>query len=144
MGQSGDEEAWGEAVVKKVLIVDDNSANRYLLKSLLEEAFEVTEAENGKEALDKAYAAPPDLIVSDILMPVMDGYALCRQWKSDDQLKHIPLVFYTATYTEHRDEVFALKLGADRFVLKPQDPIPPDEDFERGAGRRPCGQTSDK
>ena len=108
--------------MKKVLIVDDNSANRYLLKSLLEEGFEVTEAENGKEALDKAYADPPDLIVSDILMPVMDGYALCRQWKSDDQLKHIPLVFYTATYTEHRDEVFALKLGADRFVLKPQDP----------------------
>ena len=108
--------------MKKALIVDDNSASRYLLKSLLEEEFEVTEAENGKEALDKAYADPPDLIVSDILMPVMDGYALCRQCKSDDQLKHIPLVFYTATYTEHRDEVFALNLGADRFVLKPQDP----------------------
>ena len=97
-----------------------------------------------KEALDKAYADPPDLIVSDILMPVMDGYALCRQWKSDDQLKHIPLVFYTATYTEHRDEVFALKLGADRFVLKPQGPHLTDEYFERGAGRRPFGQASDK
>ena len=83
---------------------------------------EVIAAENGKEALDKAHANPPDLIVSDILMPVMDGYALCRQWKSDDTLKHIPFVFYTATYTGSKNEDFALSLGADRFILKPQEP----------------------
>jgi PAS domain S-box-containing protein len=53
---------------------------------------------------------------------VMDGYALCREWKSDDTLKHIPLVFYTATYTEPKDEEFALSLGADRFIIKPQEP----------------------
>jgi PAS domain S-box-containing protein len=109
--------------VKKVLIVDDDSTNLYLLKSLLEEeGFDVIAAENGKEALDRAHAHPPDLIVTDILMPVMDGYNLCRQWKSDDQLKHIPFVFYTATYTGSKNEDFALSLGADRFILKPQEP----------------------
>ncbi|MHB8770112.1 MAG: response regulator [Syntrophales bacterium] len=108
---------------KKILIVDDSGDNRYLLKSLLEEeGFAVVEAENGREALEKAEADPPDLIVSDILMPVMDGYLLCRKCKADERLRQIPFVFYTATYTEPKDEKFALSLGADRFVLKPQEP----------------------
>jgi len=110
-------------MIKKVLIVDDISANLYMLETLLKGyGFEVISAENGKVALDKARLNPPDLIVTDILMPVMDGYALCRQWKSDNKLKHIPLVFYTATYTESKDEKFALSLGADCFILKPQEP----------------------
>ena len=72
----------------KCLVVDDNRANLYLLENMFEGmGWEVTSAENGKDALDKARLNPPDLIVTDILMPVMDGYALCRQWKSDDQLK---------------------------------------------------------
>ena len=75
-----------------------------------------------RRRLEKAHADPPDLIVSDILMPVMDGYTLCRQCKSDEHLKQIPFIFYTATYTEPKDEKFALSLGADRFVLKPQEP----------------------
>ncbi|HPM70095.1 MAG TPA: PAS domain S-box protein [Smithellaceae bacterium] len=108
---------------KIILIVDDNSTNLYVLKSLLEsEGMETITAKNGKEALAKAHSHPPDLIVSDILMPVMDGYTLCRHWKSDDQLKHIPFIFYTATYTEAKDEKFALSLGADLFIVKPQEP----------------------
>jgi len=107
----------------RILNVDDNAENRYLLESLLKASdFEVLSAENGKDALEKAQAQPPDLIVSDILMPVMDGYALCRAWKSDEKLKHIPFVFYTATYTEPKDKKFALSLGAERFLLKPQEP----------------------
>ncbi len=110
-------------MIKKVLIVDDNSTNLYMLETLLKGyGFEVTSAENGKDALNKARLNPPDLIVTDILMPVMDGYALCREWKSDDTLKHIPLVFYTATYIESKDEEFALSLGADLFIIKPQEP----------------------
>jgi hypothetical protein len=107
----------------RILNVDDNADNRYLLESLLKASgFEVISAENGRDALEKAQAQPPDLIVSDILMPVMDGYALCRAWKSDEQLKYIPFVFYTATYTEPKDKKFALSLGAERFLLKPQEP----------------------
>jgi PAS domain S-box-containing protein len=109
---------------KKVLIVDDNVANLYMLETLLQgHGLEVASAKNGKEALKKARLNPPDMIVTDILMPEMDGYALCREWKADDRLKHIPLVFYTATYTEAKDEEFALSLGAERFVIKPQDPM---------------------
>jgi len=108
---------------KKALIVDDNGVNLYMLESLLKgHGLAVTSAENGQEALDKARLDPPDIIVSDILMPVMDGYSLCRQWKADERLRGIPFVFYTATYTEPRDEEFALSLGADGFVIKPQEP----------------------
>ena len=107
----------------KCLIVDDSAVNLYLLKSILNsKGWDVVEAQNGKVALDIARADTPDIIVSDILMPVMDGYDFIRQCKADDYLKTIPFVFYTATYTEARDEKFAMSLGADRFVIKPQEP----------------------
>jgi PAS domain S-box-containing protein len=105
-----------------VLIADDNSENRYILELLLKKnGFDVISATNGKEALDALQARIPDLIVTDILMPVMDGFALCRQVKSDDRLKQIPFVFYTATYTEPKDIELGLRLGAARFLLKPME-----------------------
>jgi signal transduction histidine kinase len=105
-----------------VLIVDDKPENLYLLHTLLgAKGYDVSEAVNGKQALERARQAPPDLIISDILMPVMDGFALCRAWKRDGRLKSIPFVFYTATYTEPKDKEFALNLGADLFLVKPQE-----------------------
>ncbi|BBE19726.1 diguanylate cyclase/phosphodiesterase with PAS/PAC sensor(s) [Aquipluma nitroreducens] len=112
--------------MKRVLIVDDIKENLYLLESLLKGyGYATVTANNGAEALGLGLKEPPDLIIADILMPVMDGYTLCREWKKDDTLKNIPFIFYTATYTHPKDGEFALSLGADRFIIKPQEP----EDF---------------
>jgi transcriptional regulator with GAF, ATPase, and Fis domain/CheY-like chemotaxis protein len=107
----------------RALIADDNANNLYLLKNILEsQDWEVYDAPNGQVALEMALANPPDMIVSDILMPVMDGFNFCRKCKDEEKLKNIPFAFYTATYTEPKDEKFALDIGADRFILKPQEP----------------------
>ncbi len=107
----------------RVMVVDDNKENLYLLERLLTgNGYEVESARHGAEALLKARRNPPDLIISDLLMPVMDGFTLLRNWKTDERLKSIPFVVYTATYTEPKDERLALDLGADAFILKPAEP----------------------
>ncbi len=126
--------------MKKILVVDDNQQNLYFLKVLLSaNGFEVEMASNGEEALSLARKSPPYMIVSDILMPLMDGYALCKVWREDVTLKNIPFIFYSATYTGQKDQEFALKLGADRFIVKPVEPdtfmsiiIATEKEFEAG------------
>ncbi len=109
--------------MKRVLIADDHTENLYFLEVLLKgNGFAVDSAENGLKALELARYKRPDLVISDILMPVMDGYALCREMKADSVLKDVPFIFYTATFTTAKDEALAINLGADRFVVKPQDP----------------------
>jgi len=106
-----------------ILIVDDNKENLYMIDVLLRNnGYEIMSAKNGREALDKALMTPPEMIVTDILMPVMDGFTLCREWKADERLGKIPFIFYTATYTDPKDMELGLSLGADRFLLKPMDP----------------------
>jgi PAS domain S-box-containing protein len=107
----------------KVLVVDDEPDARYLIATLLKgRGHEVIEAEDGVDALEKARREPVDIVVTDVLMPRMDGYQLCREWKADPQLSKVPFVFYSATYTEPADEQFAGNLGADAYFIKPQDP----------------------
>ncbi|MDI6844288.1 MAG: ATP-binding protein [Anaerosomatales bacterium] len=107
-----------------VLVVDDDPSSRYLLESIVRSGgHEVRAAVDGREALEMAEAAPPDVVISDMLMPRMDGYQLCRAWKSHETLKARPFVFYTASYTDPADERFALELGADAFWRKPLDPL---------------------
>jgi len=109
--------------MKRVLIVDDKEENLYYLQALLSaHGYEVEAANHGAAALVAARQHPPDLVVSDLLMPVMDGYTLLRHWKADARLKQIPFVVYTATYTEPEDERLAIGLGADAFILKPAEP----------------------
>lgn len=105
------------------LVVDDKEENRCLLEAMLSgHGYEVAKACDGVEALASATAHRPDLIISDILMPQMDGFALCRRCKGDPDLRNVPFVFYTATYTDAKDERFARSLGADLFLVKPQEP----------------------
>lgn len=113
---------------KRILVVDDKEDNLYLMRALLGvNGYELQEARHGAEALELARNTPPDLIITDVLMPVMDGFTLCRECKKDPVLQTVPLIFYTATYTDERDRDFAVSLGAARFIVKPEEP----EDFIR-------------
>ncbi|MEI7434667.1 MAG: PocR ligand-binding domain-containing protein [Methanomicrobiales archaeon] len=106
-----------------ILIADDNPEILRLLESILAGyRYEVVSTTNGAEALETAVKNPPDLVISDTLMPIMDGFELCRHWKADEQLKYIPFIFYTATYIEPNAEKLAMALGAERFLIKPQKP----------------------
>ena len=106
-----------------ILVVDDHRTNRYLVQEVLKgQGYRVATASNGAEALQEARQSPPDLIVTDILMPVMDGFSLCWEWKHDERLKRIPFICYTGTYTDDRNRQFALELGAERFVINTGNP----------------------
>ena len=107
----------------KTLVVDDLAENRYLLEQVLRaKGQEIRTAADGAEALEALGRDSFQLIISDIMMPRMDGFELCFNVKLDPRLKDIPFVFYTATYTTDEDRAFALSLGADAFVLKPAEP----------------------
>ncbi len=104
----------------KVLIAEDDDNSRTLLETVLTAAgFEVFSFDNGLKAFAFLQAQTVDLIISDILMPEMDGYGLCRAVKQNHYLENIPFIFYTATYTTSQDERFAMSLGANKMLLKP-------------------------
>lgn len=109
--------------MKRVLVVDDREENAYYLRALLEgHGFTVDTAGNGSEALEVARATPPGLVISDLLMPGMDGYTLLRRWREDPVLRPVPFIVYTATYTQEDDARLAFEMGADEFILKPSEP----------------------
>lgn len=101
-----------------LLIVDDNEEIRLFIQSLLKNDYRVLQAENGKEGVDVAFETIPDLIVSDIMMPVEDGIYLSNSLKSDERTSHIPIVLLTAKSAEE-DELAGLKTGADAYMIKP-------------------------
>jgi len=104
----------------KILVVEDDENSRQLLETVLTaKGYEVASFDNGLKALSHIQTQDVDLIISDILMPEMDGYGLCRAIKQNQNLQHIPLIFYTATYTSEQDRKFALSLGATKFLIKP-------------------------
>jgi hypothetical protein len=103
------------------LIVDDYSANRRLLRASLEaEGHAVVEATNGIEALEKLAGESIDAVISDVLMPGMDGFRLCHEVRKSSSLNcAIPIVLYTATYSSQSDRELAATVGADAYLLKP-------------------------
>ncbi|KQC11991.1 MAG: hypothetical protein APR54_10185 [Candidatus Cloacimonas sp. SDB] len=106
-----------------ILIVEDKQDARYFLELLLKsKGYAVFTANNGKEALEVLKKQNIQLIISDILMPEMDGFKFCQQVKKDEKLKNIGFIFYTATYVDKKDEEFGLSLGADLFLKKPLEP----------------------
>jgi two-component system cell cycle sensor histidine kinase/response regulator CckA len=106
-----------------ILIVEDNTDDRKLLRQTLEHhGCTVIEARDGEEGLDLAKRHHPDIIVSDALMPRMDGFQLLRALKSDPYLNSIPFLFYSAIYTGEQEEKLALSIGAEVFVVKPTEP----------------------
>jgi two-component system cell cycle sensor histidine kinase/response regulator CckA len=104
----------------RVLVVDDNAINRKLLRvTLVPAGHEVVEAADGIEALKTLRSGGFDAIISDVLMPGMDGYRLCYEVRRTEELKGIPFIIYTSTYTSPSDERLALSVGADKFLTKP-------------------------
>jgi PAS domain S-box-containing protein len=106
--------------LQNILIVDDNFTNLKVLRATLEaEGLSVFEAENGVEALALLERETVDAIISDILMPRMDGYRFCYEVRRSQRHKAIPFIFYTNTYTSPGDEKLGLGVGAQGFVHKP-------------------------
>ncbi|MEH0021892.1 MAG: response regulator [Desulfobacter sp.] len=104
----------------KILIAEDREDDRYLLETLLEHGgYRYVSSESGKAALEILETEPVDMIISDILMMEMDGYALCVNVKQDKRFRHIPFIFISATYLTGADRAFAMSLGADIFIKKP-------------------------
>ena len=101
-----------------VLIVDDNADMRTYLRTLLSDKYHVVEAADGESGLKVARDTVPDLIVSDVMMPVMDGLQFCRKIKDDTMTSHIPVILLTARSTESQ-QVEGLGCGADAYMTKP-------------------------
>src|SRR6266576_613714 len=103
-----------------VLIADDNVTNRKLLRTVLEYAgHTVLEADNGVTALKFLEQGQVDAVISDILMPGMDGFRFCFEIRRNSKLRKLPFIVYTSSYTSVSDEKLAMQFGADRFLRKP-------------------------
>ena len=104
---------------KTILIVEDEPKNMKLTRDLLKiSGYETIEAVDGKQGVEKAKSAKPDLILMDIMMPKMDGYAACSEIKADQTTKHIPVVMLTAVGFELNKKL-AKHMGANGYVTKP-------------------------
>ncbi|MDD5097862.1 MAG: response regulator [Candidatus Omnitrophica bacterium] len=107
---------------KKILIVDDEpDLLRVTTFRLKKAGYEISSATNGQEALDLIRANPPDLVLLDLRLPLIDGYEVCRQVKSDPGLKHVPVILFTASIGHDISETVK-KVMADDYVIKPFEP----------------------
>jgi signal transduction histidine kinase/DNA-binding response OmpR family regulator len=103
---------------KIMLIVDDNSDMRRFIKTIFEDEYSILEAQDGNTGLDKASKFVPDIIISDVMMPGMNGLELCSKLKSNIQTNHIPILILTAK-TGEENEIEGLKTGVDDYITKP-------------------------
>jgi two-component system cell cycle response regulator DivK len=109
-------------MTKHILVVEDQEDNRQILRDLLASTdYEITEAENGLEALAAVAKHRPDLILMDIQLPILDGYEATRRIKADPELRSIPIIAVTS-YALSGDEAKAIEAGCDAYVPKPYSP----------------------
>jgi two-component system cell cycle response regulator DivK len=109
-------------VSKRILVVEDQPDNRQIIRDMLADTgYEIAEAENGEEALAAITKQRPDLILMDIQLPIMDGYAATRRIKTDPALKSIPVIAVTS-YALSGEEKKAREAGCDDYVPKPYSP----------------------
>jgi DNA-binding response OmpR family regulator len=107
---------------KKILIVDDDPDQREMIRSSLKEAgFEISTATNGVEGLEKARSGSPDLIILDVMMPKMDGFAVCVTLREDDTTASIPILMLTGLCS-YISQLTGLESGATDYLVKPFDP----------------------
>ena len=105
-----------------ILIIEDLPSIRDLLEMTLRyKGYQVFSASNGEEALEKLKEQTPALIVTDVLMPRMDGFSLVQRLRNEAATRQIPIIVISATYIDPEDKDFALKLGVTRFIEKPID-----------------------
>jgi two-component system, cell cycle response regulator DivK len=117
--------------VTRILVAEDNAVNRELLRELLElRGYAVVEACDGQEALNAIEQAPPDLLLLDIGMPVLDGFAVIRRLREDARLARLPVVAVTA-YAMRGDRERILNSGFDGYLSKPVNPSSLAEELDR-------------
>jgi len=108
--------------VKKILVVDDSPTDRqYMIETLKGKGFQIVTAENGEDAINKAKAELPDLILMDVVMPGLNGYQATRQITRDDATKHIPVIMCTSKGAD-TDKIWGMRQGANDYLVKPVDP----------------------
>jgi twitching motility two-component system response regulator PilH len=107
--------------VKKILVVDDSPTDRqYMLETLAKKGYQVVTAENGEDAIVKAKAELPDLILMDVVMPGLNGYQATRTITRDEATKHIPVIMCTSKGAD-TDKIWGLRQGANDYLVKPVD-----------------------
>jgi CheY-like chemotaxis protein len=111
----------------KILVVEDNADEAQMVRMILEpEGYEIALAANGREGLEKAEADKPDLIVLDVMMPVLDGFAMCAKLREDPEFQKVPVILLTAVGAHIRDTKYpisgVLRAQAEEYLEKPVNP----------------------
>ena len=107
---------------ERILVADDSPTIVDVVKAILEEEqYEVITASDGQEALDKAHREAPDLVLLDVEMPRLNGYAVCKLLKEDPATSHIPVIMLTSKSRES-DRMWGFGMGADEYLTKPVEP----------------------